>query len=69
MAAAVAVAASVDGIDGRCRCCGVARVTRPRVVLVLLATESSRTSMGDLCVGDDTVRVAGIIAVGGQQLL
>lgn len=30
---------SVDGIDGRCRCCGVARVTRPRVVLVLLATE------------------------------
>jgi len=51
---AVAAAASVDGIDGRCRCCGVARVTRPRIVLVLLATEPSRTSTGDLCVGDDT---------------
>lgn len=36
---------------------------------MLLATEPSRTSTGDLCVGDDTVRVAGIIAVGGQQLL
>lgn len=44
--------ASVDGIDGRCRCCGVARVTRPRVVLVLLATEPSRTSMGrSMCRG------------------
>lgn len=72
---------SVDGIDGRCWCAtprggnrewkGVkARVTQAGSRISVTGHRAEPNEQpGDLCAGDDTVRVPGIIAVRGQQLL